>query len=82
MSVDTRGPPAEKKAGGSHHRSNRINRPSPREMVYGLYALSPGTGFVAPVARKTRQHLSSLASAPGRQDHTTSPSAHCRSPAC
>jgi len=31
--------------------SAETSRPSLREWVYGLYALSPGTGFLAPVVR-------------------------------
>ncbi len=48
----------------------------PARGLYGLYVLSPGTGFLAPVARP--RHAASLASAPGCQDHTISPSV----PAC
>jgi len=45
----THGPPANKKqaavtTGGPN------NRPSLREWLYGLYVVSPGTGFLAPVA--------------------------------
>ncbi len=46
----------------------------PARMGYGLYALSPGTGLFAPVIRALAEHTD-LASAPGCQDHTTSPSA-------
>jgi hypothetical protein len=44
----THGPPAEKKAGGSHHRFSRTSG-IPRAIVYGLYEVSPGTGLFAPV---------------------------------
>jgi hypothetical protein len=37
----THGPPATKKAGGSHHRFGRINRHSLRDGVNGCFALSP-----------------------------------------
>jgi hypothetical protein len=43
-------------------------------MGYGLYALSPGTGSLAPVIRES-VFFANLTSAPGGQDHTTSPSA-------
>jgi hypothetical protein len=33
----THGPPATKKAGGSHHRFSRINRHSPRNGFNGLW---------------------------------------------
>ena len=54
----------------------------PRAMAYGLYALSSGTGSLAPVSRQCAFRALRWASAPGRQDHTTSPSTPCRSPAC
>ena len=37
----THGPPATKKAGGSHHRFSRINRHSLRDGVNGCSAISP-----------------------------------------
>jgi hypothetical protein len=37
----THGPPATKKAGGSHHRFGRINRHSLRNGVNGCFVLSP-----------------------------------------
>jgi hypothetical protein len=45
-------------------------RPSLHEWRYGLYALSSGTGVLAPVIGI----VANLASAPGCQDHTISPS--------
>jgi hypothetical protein len=68
------GPPAEKNAGGRYHRFGRDIPALPARQLTGLYVISPGTGSLAPVARKTRQHLTSLTPAPGCQDHTTSPS--------
>jgi hypothetical protein len=70
----THGPPATKKAGGSHHRLSQIIRPSLRDGVTVSCALSPGTGLSCP------RHCSgllprNLAPASGRQDHTPSPSA-------
>src|SRR5450755_2463076 len=38
------------------------------------FVLPPGTGLSCP--RRLRDHLATLASASGGQDHTTSPSAH------
>ncbi len=46
----------------------------PRAAGYGLYEVSPGTGLFAPVAT-TRFRALRLASAPGCQNPTTSPSA-------
>jgi hypothetical protein len=41
----THGPPATKKAGGSHHRFSRINRHSLRNGVTAYAALSPVSGL-------------------------------------
>jgi hypothetical protein len=46
-----RGPPAKKNAGGSHHRSGRAHPAFPARWFSGLYALSLGTGSLAPIAR-------------------------------
>jgi hypothetical protein len=43
--ASTHGPPATKKAGGSHHRPDRNSRPSLRDGVNGLYVLSPVNGL-------------------------------------
>ena len=51
----------------------------PCAMGYGLYALSAGTGFLAPVRDNARALRGT--SAPGGPDHTTSPSARMRSSA-
>jgi hypothetical protein len=68
----THGPPATRKAGGSHHRFSRIIRHSLRDGFNGVLRAPRGPGFLAPVAR---DHLASLTPASGCQDHTTSPSA-------
>ena len=71
----THGPPATRKAGGSHHRFSRINRHSLRDGLTA-YTRSPrGPGFLAPVTCVMQSIIASLASASGGQDHTTSPSA-------
>jgi hypothetical protein len=63
----------QQKSTRQNHRCSR-NRPAfPARMAYGLYVLSPGTGSLAPVLRQ-RVNALRRASAPGRQDHTTSPS--------
>src|SRR3954464_6508174 len=49
------GPPAEKNAGGRYHRFGGDIPAFPARMGYGLYALSLGTGILAPVARNTRR---------------------------
>jgi hypothetical protein len=41
----THGPPATKKAGGSHHRISRINRHSLRNGLTAYIALSPVSGL-------------------------------------
>jgi hypothetical protein len=43
-------PACRKKAGGSHHRYSRTSG-IPCAMGLGLYVISPGTGFLAPVVR-------------------------------
>ena len=55
------------------------SRPSLREWFYGLYVISPVTGLSC--HRQSSDSLSpaTLAPASGRQDHTISPSASCRS---
>jgi hypothetical protein len=45
----------------------------PAQWLYGLYALSPVTGFLVTVAPWKRLPPKGLTPAPGRQDHTTSP---------
>jgi hypothetical protein len=52
----THGPPATKKAGGSHHRFSRTSG-IPCAMVLTVsFVLSPGTGFLAPVISAMRKH--------------------------
>jgi hypothetical protein len=69
------GPPANRKAGGSHHRFSRIIRHSPRDGFNAvLRDLPREPGFLAPVVRKHRK-LTNLTPASGCQDHTTSASA-------
>jgi hypothetical protein len=43
-------------------------------MGYGLYVISSGTGLIAPVTPLLVKSNARLVSAPGDQDHTTSPS--------
>ena len=49
-------PACNKKAGGSHHRFSRDSPAFPARWFYGLYVISPGTGFVAPVIGAMRKH--------------------------
>jgi hypothetical protein len=51
-------------------------RHSPRNGFTAYFALSPGTGVLAPVTRATRKRCTSLTSAPGGQNHTISSSRH------
>src|SRR5215475_7009571 len=73
----THGPPATKKAGGSHHRFSRNNRHSPRNGVTA-YTRSPrSTGLVS--LRRPGIIIQDLIPASGDQDHATSPSAPAHS---
>jgi hypothetical protein len=49
------GPRAVKNARGRNHRFGRDIPALPARMGYGLYALSPGTGVLAPVAHNARR---------------------------
>ena len=69
----THGPPATKKAGGSHHRLSQIIRPSLHDGFNGYSALSPVT--IAWLPPSSAKDSAALAPASERQDHTTSPSA-------
>jgi len=71
----THGPPATRKAGGSHHRLGRINRHSLRDGVTVYSALSPVTIAWLPPSSLRSLLLKNLAPASERQDHTPSPSA-------
>src|SRR5882672_1685612 len=68
----THGPPATKKAGGSHHRFSQINRHSLRDGFNGFLRALPGDHcLVATVARETRERLHDLSAcigAPGPPD--------------
>jgi hypothetical protein len=68
----THGPPATKKAGGSHHRFSRINRHSLRNGVTAYTCSRRCTGLVGhrPPGLLTR----GLIPASGDRDHTISPS--------
>src|SRR5262249_9255014 len=70
----TNGPPAERKAGGSHHRFSLIIRHSLRDGLRLIRDL-PRDRLSCPCRPRARQSIATLASAPGCQDHTTSPSA-------
>jgi hypothetical protein len=48
----THGPPATKKAGGSHHRFSQINRHSLRDGLQLISRSPRGPGFLAPVVRE------------------------------
>ena len=53
------GPPAEKKAGGSHHGSG-LTTGLPRATVLTVsFVLSLGIGFLAPIARASRHSIGS-----------------------
>jgi hypothetical protein len=62
-------PACKQKAGGSHHRW--AEQPAfPARWLDGLYALSPGTGYLAPVSRQrvTRVALGISTGMPGPHD--------------
>jgi hypothetical protein len=66
------GPPAKRKAGGSHHtRFSRITRHSLHDGFNAHIALSLGTGLSCP-HRLVHHRAKSLASASGGLDHTIS----------
>ena len=69
----THGPPATKKAGGSHHRISRIIRHSLRD-GFTSYTHSPQGPAFLPLCRDNTRCALRSAPAPGRQDHTISPS--------
>src|SRR5882724_9636987 len=69
----THGPPATKKAGGSHHRFSQINRHSLRDGFNGFLRALPGDHAWLPPS--FAEDSATLAPASERQDHTTSPSA-------
>src|ERR1041384_6744132 len=56
-----------------HTGSAEASRPSLRNGFTAYFVLSPENGSFASVARKTLSPLEDLASAPRRQNHTTSP---------
>ena len=62
----THGPPATKKAGGSHHRISRTNRHSLRDGVTAYIALSLGTGLSCPHHRRDAKHHRRLSPSVGR----------------
>jgi hypothetical protein len=67
------GPPANKKAGGSHHRFSQIIRHSLRDGFNAYVALSLGTGLSCPHRSHAFVTPASLASASGGEDHTPLP---------
>jgi len=68
------GPPAEKKAGGSHHRFGRDIPAFPARVGLRLIRALPRDRLSCPCRPRARQSAADLTSAPGGQDHTTSPS--------
>jgi hypothetical protein len=66
----TLGPPANRKAGGSHHRFARSHPAFPAQWFYGLYALSPDTGLSCP-RRPQAARLSLLRTWPQRREART-----------
>jgi len=67
----THGPPADKKAGGSHHGDTRH---SPRDGLNGCFAFSPVLRACWPPLRMMLSHRRVI-SASGYQDHATWPCA-------
>ena len=56
----------KKNARGGYHRFGQDIPAFPARWLYGLYALSPGTGCFAPVARDARQKHHELGLSTGR----------------
>ena len=80
--ADAHGPRAAKKARGRTTGAAEITRPSLRE-GFNAYTCSPrGPALLPPSVAMLITDITTLAPAPGRQDHTISPSAPCRSSAC
>ena len=76
------GPRAAEKARGRTTGAAEITRPSLRD-GFNAYTRSPrGPAFLPPSSARSSMNGANLASAPGCQDHTISPSAPCRSSAC
>ena len=71
--------PRATKSTRQNHRLSRDHPAFPARWCYDLYAISPGTGLIAPVAGDLSS--ADLASAPGCQNHATSPSHRDRSSA-
>ena len=69
----THGPPADKKAGGRHHRIGRTSG-LPCAMVLTVSFVLPGNRALL-LPSSARSSLADLTPASGCQDHTTSPSA-------
>jgi hypothetical protein len=65
----------KQKAAHEHTGSAEAVRPSLRNGFTAYFVLSLATGFVVTIARVMRSIIANLTPAPGRQDHTTSPSA-------
>jgi hypothetical protein len=65
----THGPPATKKAGGSHHRFSRINRHSLRDGFNGFLRTLPGDrAFLPPSSARSSRNLSLSVGRPGPYD--------------
>jgi hypothetical protein len=62
----THGPPATKKAGGSHHRFSQINRHSLRDGLRLISRSPRGPGFLAPVAGVMQSIIAKLDLSVGR----------------
>src|SRR3569833_2318 len=54
--ANTHGPRAGRSARGRNHRHGRCIPAFPARRLYGLYALSSGTGVLAPVTSRDAQH--------------------------
>jgi len=71
----------QQKSTRQNHRYEPDHPAFPAQWLYGVYALSSGTGFLAPVVRCSSKRITNFAPAPGRQDHTIWPCASCCSSA-
>ncbi len=68
-----RGPRAKKNARGGYHRSGRTRPALPARWCYGLYAISLGTGCLAPIirgAKAQRREFGISTGMPGPRDFT------------
>jgi hypothetical protein len=78
----THGPPATRKAGGSHHRQGQNIPAFPERWFYGLYVRSPESGLVSlrRLAASSSARLDPSVGGPGLHDFAVRQDAFVRAP--